>query len=203
MKKTTIDSTLLPNVWLSWSTNSGNYWLECSTGKKTNEKPNITFSYSNRMDICIRANSHPYFAYVKYHKDIEMLEVAVATINTSRKEIARSWEYASDKYFIDKAKNIYDENGNTLDTNGRFKLYDYYTSYGFKNFLGALCRLYYSPKTLENFKEFIGNDYYTIGNGRNVKIEWVWNIRDWYVKKQGKNTKGKAQILTDKLTAIA
>lgn len=202
MKKTTLDTSLLPKMWIDWETTKGRFWLECSTGKKYAEKPNIVFSWRNKEDVLHRANSYPAYAYLKYHKDIDMLEIAAATIDTSRKEVARSWKYADNKYFINKSKQIFDENGKEIENTERFDLYANHWAYGFSNLLRLLYRLSYNPEIIDEFKSFLGDSIYTTGNGKSIEVKYLWHLQDWYVKKQKGKSNGKAQRLTDKLTAI-
>lgn len=203
MKHITLDSSLLPSMWITWETTKGRFWLECSTGEKHCVKPSIVFAWSNKIDQLTRANSYPVYAYLKYHEDIKMLEVAAATINTSRKEVARDWEYAGERYFINKEKKIFNEKGKEICDYVRFDLYPNHWEYNFKNLLGILHRLPYKPEIINEFKKFVGNDFYTTGSGRSVEIQYLWNLQDWFVKKQKENKSGKAKALTDKLTAIA
>lgn len=200
MKQTTIDATLLPNVWIYWTNTQGRFWLECSTGKKKIEKPDVNFLWSNREDICVNRYSKPMWAYVKYHEDIDMLEIAAATIDTTSKETVHEWKYAGNKYFIDKAKNVYDENGNTQHS--RFHLYQWHDSVEFKQILSYLHRLSAHPKIIGEFHKFLGGNSYTNGHGNSIEAKYTWHIYDWYVKKQKTYSKGKEQKLVDKLIEI-
>lgn len=199
MEKTSIDTSMLPNIWITWETTKGQFWLECRTGNKTDVKPNIEFKWQNKNDILIKNGSHPYMAYIKYHKKIDMLEVAVVTIDTTRKAEVHEWKYAGDKYFINKNKVIFNENGD--EHTGIFNLYKYHSASRPKDFLSMLVRLTYNNNAIEEIKKFIG-DSYTIGNGRVVDVTCLWHLQDWYIKKTGKPTNGKQQKLVDNLTAI-
>ena len=203
MKQTTLDTSLLPNVWLEWETSKGQFWLECSTGEKYAARPDIVFSWRNRHDVLVRANSYPVYAYLKYHEDIDMLEIAAATINTSRQPVARSFTYAGNKYFIDKTKHIYDGNMKKIEGTVSYQLYNNHWDYSFKNFLSMLCRLPYKPEIINEFTKFLGNNIYTIGNGRSIEVKYLWHLENWYSKKQKDKSNGRAQRLTDKLTAIS
>ena len=206
MKNITIDTSLLPHAWLTWSTKKGTFWLDCETGEKFDRIPSdVSFKakWCREHDSClITANSKPVWMYVKYHEDIKMLELATVTIDTTRKEIVHEWKYVC-RYFIDKNKNIYNETGNIHNT-----YFDSARGWSFSNFtdyIREMLRCYgEKDKAVGEFQKFIGEPYYTIGNGNTVEIKWVWHIQDWYVKKQGIKGagKGKESKLVDKLTAI-
>lgn len=207
MKQTTIDTSLLPKAWLTWDTTKATFWVECATNKKSNERPNIDFSYRNKDDVYYTSGSKPHWAYVKYHEDIEMLEVAAATFDTRRTAESHEWKYAGEKFFIDKQKNVFDANGNPYNPSRHNVLYDdYHWAYDFKNFLSMLGRLDAHPNATKEFQKFLGADSFTLRSGRVVEAKYIWVIQEWYIRKQYDNTKpmgkGKAQILVDKLTAI-
>lgn len=207
MKQTTIDTSLLPKVWLTWETKNATNWLECATGKKSTESPDVEFNWRDKVNIYVTAGSKPKWTYIKYHPDIEMLEMAVATIPTHRKETPHEWQYAGKKYFLDKNKIVYDEEGNPQS--GNFQLYSnmsgyYNIPYSESNLLNTLSRLHIHDAWKDEFVSFVGNNYYTISNGRSVEIKYSWHMQDWYNKKQiaAQTQKGKQGKLTDKLTAI-
>lgn len=204
MKQTTLDLTLLPEAWINWATTKGVFWLECKTGKKQTEKPDgVTFRYyaNNNAALCISGNARqPIFAYVKYHEDIEMLEIAAATIPTNKKEEVHEWTYAGEKYFIGKDKTVYDENGNVKSTT--FHLYTNYYAQDFRRCLAHLYRLPSHGGVIKEFHKFLGSETYTVGSGRIAKANALWNIQEWYITKQKVKGKGREQKLVDKLTAI-
>jgi hypothetical protein len=65
-----------------------------------------------------------------------------------------------------------------------------------------LLRLHNNDNVTQEFKKFIGHNYFTIGNGTSVNIDSPWQISKWYESKQRVRAKGKAQELTDKLVAM-
>jgi hypothetical protein len=198
MKKTTIDTSLLPNMWLTWETTKGVFYLNCSTGKKQMEIPeNIGY---NKPDRLINSGSKPRYGYAKYHEDLEMLELAEVTIETTRKEEPKQWKYAGEKYFMKKDKTILDENGKVTD--GPFNLSRYHLAYRFKDFLGMFYRIGYY-RNITEFKKFLGSDTYTVGSGRVVTVNSTWQIQEWYKTKQRVRGEGKQQKLTNKLTDMA
>ncbi len=204
MKQTTLDTSLLPEAWINWATTKGEFWLECKTGKKQTEKPDgVTFRYyaNNNAALCIAGNARqPIFAYVKYHEDIEMLEIAAATIPTNKKEQVHEWTYAGEKYFIGKDKTVYDENGNVKSTT--FHLYTNYYAQDFRRCLAHLYRLPSHGGVIKEFHKFLGSETYTVGSGRVAEAKHLWNIQEWYITKQRVRGKGREQKLVDKLTAI-
>lgn len=200
MKKTTIDVNLLPNIWLKWTTTKAVFYMNCSDGVKQTNQPDVDFGYEAGFKrLLINSGSKPRFAYVKYHEDIEMLELAEVTIDTTRKEEIKQWRYSGDKYFLRKDKVVLDESGNVK--NNGFIMSQYHTSRDFKGFLGMLYRIScYS--NVDEFKKFLGSDTYTVGSGRVVNVTCCWQIQEWYKTKQKVRGPGKQQKLTDKLVAM-
>ena len=149
MKKTTIDSRLLPHMWLNWSTTKGDFWLDCNTGEKYDCPPLLSGRYDPNVHI-IKSGSHPRYGYAKYHKDLDMLELAEVTLDTTRKGEPKAWRYAGEKYFLKKDKTVLDEYGD-VRTN-RFILSQYHHSYDFKGFLSFFYRIGYY-KNVDEFKK--------------------------------------------------
>lgn len=203
MKKTTIDASLLPNVWLTWKTTKGTFYLNCKTGKKHSKAPAFA-STSPRLwapkYTLFNSGSKPRIAYAKYHKDIDRLELAEVTIETTRKEEVKKWKYAGNKYFLGRDKSVVDENGNVVK-NGYF-LSQYHATYNFANFLGMFYRIDYYNNCVSEFKKFLGGDTYNVGSGRVVNVAHAWHIQEWYKTSQKVRNPGKQQKLTDKLTAM-
>lgn len=202
MKQTTIDTSLCPKMWINWSTTKGEQWLNCETGRKQDYKPDLNFNYWQKTNNAYaKANARkPVWAYLKYHDDIEMLEIAAIHIPTHRQEIVHEWDYAGDKFFVDKQKKVYDKNGN--EQTSRFFAYDGHYGYDFSNFIAQIYRLCVHTDCIKEFHKFLGSETYTVGSGRVVKAEYLWHIQEWYKRKQKVKGKGKAQLLVDKLTAI-
>lgn len=207
MKQTTIDSTLLPHIWLHWDTSKATFYLDTVTGEKCNASQVIAdFAveyidgvYRRNNNIRIRPNGKKYCAYVKYHDDIEMLEIAAVTLDTSRKEEPKPWSYVS-KYFIAKDKKVYDENGNIPET---YELYRYHSSNKFANVLGWLDNLdHHNTKTMEEVRRFIGGNSFTISSGRIVNLYSLWGLQEWYRTSQKPRGKGKQTKLAEKLSAM-
>ena len=199
MKKTHIDTSVLPHIWLTWETTKGIFYLDATTGKKQIEKPESANRYRG-MDRLLNSGSKPRFAYAKYHEDIDMLEMAEVTIETTRKEEPKQWKYVGEKYFLKKDKTVLDENGN-VKTNGFF-LSQYHHTRDFKGFLGMFYRIEI-PTNVTEFAKLIGSDTYTVGSGRVVDITHCWHIQEWYKTKQRVRGPGKQQKLTDMLVEMA
>lgn len=209
MKQTTIDSSLLPDVWLFWETTKGIYYLECKTGKKQQERPNLNnvAMYMNcRTDaILLRSGSTIRFAYTKHHDDIKMLEIAVVEMPSTRNQEIHNWRYAGKKYFINANKDVYDEYGNICTKETLFDAFKYHQAYGFKYYLSMVSRCAYrTAYGIKEFHKLIGNHYYTISTGKTIEAEYFWHIQDWYAKKAfvRKEKVGREQKLVDKLTSI-
>ena len=209
MKQTTIDTSLLPEIWLFWETTKGTYYLECKTGKKQQKRPTLNdcaMWINNRSSaFMLRSGSAIRMAYTKYHEDIKMLEIAVVEMPTTRKEEIHNWRYAGGKYFINKDKVVYDQNGNICTNNSLFDAYKDHASYGFKYYLTIVSRLgYMSQDSIKEFHKFLDAPYYTISTGKTIDATQFWHIQDWYAKKAfvRKENVGKEQKLVNKLAAI-
>ena len=206
MKQTTIDTSILPKAWLTWDTTKATFWVECATNTKSNERPNITFNYYNKDDVYYKSGSKPYYAYIKYHEDIEMLEFAAATFDTRRTAESHEWKYAGKKFFMDKKKNVFDDNGNPYNPSRYNELYTYHGAYDVKNLLAVLYKISVHPNAIKEIHKFLGANSFTMRNGRVVEIRHTWGLQEWYIRKQYDNAKpagkGKQQLLVDKLTAI-
>lgn len=197
MKETTVDVSLMPEVWLTWRTTKDIFYLNCNTGKKQTEMPFHRYDGSGRR--MYSSGSKPRFAYVKYHEDIEMLELAEVSPDTTRKEEVKAWKYNGNKYFLAKDKTVYDKDGNRVTSN--FFLSRYHVGRDFKAFLSLLSRIE-EKSNVSEFKKFLGSDTYTVGSGRVVEVRCTWHIQEWYKTTQKVRNFGKAHKLTEKLTAM-
>ena len=225
MRKYALDTTMLPQVWVTWATTkdgqfNGRYWLNCQTGKKENvpepwmyydgecsigryREPyscGVSWNTVKNDKIWVPSNSRLYYVYAKYHKDIDRLEVAAVKMDTSRKEITRTWEYAGDRFFIAKDKSIINQNG-VPQVRSMFA-YKNHTAYCGKDLLSMLLRMNHNDHIISEFKKFIGGDYFTIGNGSSQKIEYRWHISRWYETVQKTRSAGKQQKLADELVKM-
>ena len=201
MKKTTIDASLLPNVWLTWETTKGEFYLNCKTGKKHSKAPAFTSQRYYGPKYALRnSGSNPRYAYAKYHKDIQRLELAEVTLDTTRKEEPKVWKYAGNKYFLGKDKSVLDENGEVVTSN--FVMSRYHSGRNFAEFLSMFYRISYFNNVVGEFKKFLDSDTYTISSGRVVNVASAWHIQEWYKTSQKVRKSGKQQKLTDKITAM-
>ena len=129
-----IDTNILPKAWLHWTTTKGSFYVNCETNAKENYPPvGIEFKWSNQNEVLFNAGSKPLWAYAKYHEDIDRLEIAGATFDTRRTADSHKWKYAGKRYFIDRDKNIFDEEGRPVDS--RYTLDERNYAYNFKNFM--------------------------------------------------------------------
>lgn len=205
MKKTTVNQSLLPAVWLNWKLKTGNVWLECKTGAKQSTAPNVQWRDENWRTITIQArpNSVLEYGYLKYHEDIDKLEMAVVKMETHRQEEARKWEYYDEDkiFFLGKDKKIYDRNGNECTRIGDWGTHNsWYTDP--KGFLNRFAKYSMSNSAMEEFHKFIGGKSFSISNGRLIECYSPWHIEEWFKRKQAAKTSGKQQKLVDKLVEM-
>ena len=232
MRKYAIDTKLLPKVWLTWASTKNRqfnkrYWLNCQTGQKK-DKPESWMRYRNENDagnswyngrdkddktvpfgiyyehshdkIWFNSGTNVRFAYAKYHKDIDRLELMGVTLDTSRKEEAREWKCMGGHYFIGKDKSVIDADGNVCT---RFSTPEgYWNVYKMKNYIQLLLRLHVTKSFVEEFRKFIGADYFTIGNGNTVTIEHPWHLQKWYDTVQKCKSAGKQHQLVAVLAEL-
>lgn len=222
-----IDTELLPNVYVTWtSTKNGRfnkrYWLNCATGEKketaeewmyypnegaissygwqTDNHIGIGYRTVNNPAVWVKSGTNVKYAYVKYHKDIDMLEIAAVGVDTTRKPGKHEWTYLGDRFFIDRDKKIVNQDGRS---GYRYYIDDTHYAYNGKCLIGIISRMNHRESALNEFKKFIGNEYFTIGNGSCVTITSFWHIQRWYETTQKSRGKGKEQALADMLTSIS
>ena len=229
MRNYALDTKLLPKVWITWaSTKNGEfnqrYWLNCQTGKKkTTPEPWMHYEDESSIDrfswriedkvlcgihcrsmhsdkIWVKSGCSVKYAYVKYHADIDRLEVAAVGVDTTRKLEPHPWHFLGDRFFIGKDKSVIDANGQTQTSN--FRLYQYHTAWAPRELVHMLIRLTTIKGFVEEFKKFIGEDFFTIGDGSTIAINSTWHLQKWYETSQRARGKGKQGKLTDELTAI-
>ena len=221
-----LDATMLPTVFITWaSIKNGRfnkrYWLNCTTGEKKDEpedwmlyedendingyrynavnKIGLTWTTAKNPQIWVKSGSTVKYAYVKYHEDIEMLEIAAVGVDTTRKVEPHPWKYLGDRFFIRKDKTLVNQDGNLCNS---YRLDEYHIAHSVKELLGMLHRLNANENIVNEFKKFIGKDYFTIGNGRCIQIQYLCHMQEWYKTSQKVKGKGKEAQLVDKLTAI-
>jgi hypothetical protein len=228
MRNYALDTSLLPQVWITWATTKNKefdkrYWVNCQTNTKkdtpeswmiyNNERDmvghrysrnenyfNATWSGMKKGRVWIAANSKFRCAYIKYHPDIDRLEMASVGLDTTRNG-DHKWTYLGDRCFVGKDKSVINEKGETLT---KFYLDDqyYYTVTVFKHFIGALLSRNINPDwALTEFKKLIGSPYFRIGNGTSVHIRYPYEILKWYTSVQKQRATNKAQKQIDDLTA--
>ena len=222
MKNYKLDETLLPQVWLTWMSKDGRIWMD-RYGKRQNV-PESWMKYGGEADITayrrtndgtypfgcrwqtrknpklwVAAGANLMYAYAKYHKDIDRLEIAVVKYDTTRGSHKHEWSFAGDRFFIGRDKSVVNLN------NDRFIVYNVRPRCivsDVKDMLGAILRMNANDNFVNEFKKFIGRDYFTIGNGTSVNIQYEYQLRQWYMSKQKVRTNGKAQKLTDELVTM-
>lgn len=221
MKNYKLDATLLPEVWLTWFSKDGRVWMD-ENGKRQNHpeswmfydrESDINRRYSNDTRIAhgsnysthksdklwVNAGSQLMYGYAKYHKDIDRLELAAVKYDTTRGDHKHEWSFVDDRFFIGRDKSIINQNGESCTV---FNVRPRCTVMHGKDMISSILRLTTNDAFLQEFKNFIGREYFTIGNGTPVNIQYPWQISKWYQSKQKVRTKGKAQQLTDSLVTM-
>lgn len=223
MRNYKLDATLLPEIWVTWMSKNGRIWMN-NSGARFNkpmswmryddesdmgyagyrkQDSRIPFGnnyYSNTSDkLWVASGSQQLFAYAKYHKDIDRLELAAVRYDTTRGEGKHDWVYAGDRMFISKDKTVVDKDGNAF---GVITVKKHSMHYYTRNALQALLRLTTSTHFVSEFKKFIGHDYFIIGNGASEYIQFPWHIQRWYDTVQKTRTTGKSQKLVDELVSL-
>ena len=105
--------------------------------------------------------------------------MACVTYPTNRSPEPKQWQYAGDRYFVTKNKEVITANG--LDFNkqtGNYSIvYSGHHAWNIKELVSMLLRNWTPQTFLSEFKKFIGADYFTIGNGSSVTIEYDWHLQ--------------------------
>ena len=222
MKNYALDTSLLPKVWIYWESQEGTIYMNGESGERQNyPEPWMTtrcYKYGEDDDKSkvhegfswrdkdkpfgwIKNGSNLIYAYAKYHEDIERLEVAAVKYDTTRGKYAHEWKFAGSRFFIGKDKTcILDDNSAFGGTWGTY-VANHYVQY-VKNMLQVLGRMRSNQYFAEEFKKFIGADYFLIGNGNTVEIKGCWDLLKWFETTQKMPGDGKEQKLVNRLTNI-
>jgi hypothetical protein len=221
MKNYAIDTKLLPEVWVTWLSSKGRIWMNQDGIRQNNAEwwmdYNGEYTLSRRRGISgkvpfgstyvtrnedriwVNAGSQLYYAYAKYHKDIDRIELAVVKYDTKRSEGKHDWSYASDRLFIGRDKSVLNQLGIEKYTAFNVKKD---TAADVKSALSMILRCTHNNKFTNEFKKFIGHNYYIIGNGTSVNIEYGWHLMKWYTSKQKTRSTGKSQKMVDELVEM-
>lgn len=213
-----LDTSLMPEVWITWNNKNGSVYMEGKTGKRqTNmadwmrigglvygEQPKgvplgCYWSTQKLPKIWVKSGSNLVYAYAKYHKDIERLELAAVTYDTTRGQYAHEWKFAGRRFFIGKDKSCLLESGSVYD-NGSRELFKNHSIWSVRGMLQLLTNQHWNDKFVDEFKKFMDADHFIIGNGATINIESAWHVQKWFETVQRARGKGKAQKLTDELT---
>lgn len=220
MKDYKLDSTLLPEVWLTWENKNGSVYMNGKNGKRQYYPESwmrtTPYRWGEPDDgklycgcgwrtmkkplIWVRSGSNLIYAYAKYHEDIGRLEIAAVKYDTTRGEYAHEWKFAGRRYFIGKDKSCMLENGQIYG-GGITEVFPQHCVGSPRYALMLLVRQNYNDNFVNEFKKFLGADSFLIGNGSSIAAESSWHITKWYDSVQKARGKGKQQKLTDKLTA--
>lgn len=221
MKNYALDTTLLPEVWVTWLSKNGRIWMN-NSGTRYNHPQSWMYyddesslysrygangkipygsnwSTRNNDRLWVAAGSQLYYAYAKYHEDIDRLELAAVKYDTTRGDGVHAWGYAGDRLFVGKDKTIVDVNGNSI---GRYNIKKGSTFVYDRDAIRAIVRLTTNEQFLGEFKKFIGRNYFIIGNGTSEYIQYAWHLNKWYDTVQKKRTMGKSQKLVDELVKM-
>ena len=216
-----IDTTLLPEVWVTWYSKDGRIWMN-NEGKRqthpeswmlyTNETTQhryvegdkipmgCTWSTKNSERIWVPSGTKLYYTYAKYHADIGRLEFAIVKYDTTRRDGKHEWTFAGDRMFIGRDKTILNQDGQIAYM---FKVKPE-SSWGLytKDAMSSILRVNTRDNVVQEFKKFIGANYFIIGNGTSVQIEYPWEIIRWYETVQKTRSNGKTQRLVDELVKM-
>ena len=219
-----MDTKLLPKVWISWINSKGPFWKNAATGVVTQRKQswmkydstrdiiypsysdkertpcNLTYSTSKKDRIWVKSGSTVHYFYMKYHADLDVLELASVIHSTCRAPEPSTWEYAGERFILTKEKECYTISGNNVA--GGVKVRGYYYAYSTKDVISLLEKSWTPFSFLDEFKKFIGAEYFTIGNGNAIAISNYDSLSRWFNTKQKARSTGKQQKLVDKLTDI-
>lgn len=206
------DQSLLPKVWLEWGNSKGTNWCNCQTGDITQTPPEwfnlngrrYTYHDMKQDNIMMARGADIRYAYCKYHNAVELIEFAVVEMSSRGKDGARFWEYTTDgkRYFLDKNKNIYTSEGELIPDGSRFEAFKYHNAWSFYSYLGILSRLKYNDAFLNEFKKYCGDHAVIVGNGRILKLNYAWELQEWYRSKSYRKSTGKVQKLLDEVTSL-
>lgn len=115
-----IDTTLLPEVWVTWDSKNGRVWMN-NEGKRqmhpeswmdlgsrwpADGKIPVGLGYYtvDKDHVWVKSGSRVHYAYAKYHADIDRLEFALVQYDTTRREGKHEWTFAGDRMFIGRDK---------------------------------------------------------------------------------------------------
>ena len=217
----TVDQSKLPQVWVTWASTKNKkfnkrYWLHCQNGTRK-DTPESWMNYDDEPlnprygtfgYYGARGQSCPYIwvdsgtklntTYVKWHDDIQKLEIAAVNIDTSRKDTPRQWEYAGERMFVGKDKVFSYTNCEGL---GRTQIYkDHYASRP-QDALCHLRRLDLCLNWRDEVVKLTGETFTTIGGYKN-DIRGFYALEYWLTHRVKTIKQSPKQALVEELTAI-
>lgn len=223
MKNYVLDTTLLPEVWITWLGKDGRIWMNNNGERQDHSESWMAYDFehnlkrwrngvdgrvafgscwSNRNSdkLWVAAGSQLYYAYAKYHEDIDRLELAAVRYDTTRGKGKHTWMYDGDRFFIGKDKSVVNEKGTPYSDIYNVKKRRSVNCA--KDMISTILRLNANDKLMGEFKKFIGHNYYIIGNGTSVDITHPWHLSKWYTSVQKARSSGKSQKLVDELVKL-
>jgi hypothetical protein len=217
-----IDATLLPEVWVTWESKNGRIWMNNEGKRQTHPESwmlytgeeNVYYRYGedgkvpmgltwhtrSNSRIWVSSGSTINYAYAKYHPDIDRLEMAIVTYDTTRREGTHEWSFAGDRLFIGRDKSVLNQNG---DSAYSFTTRAGYYSMSTKYAINSILHYTNNDLFIKEFKKLLGTSFFIIGNGNAINVEYTWHISQWYESVQKTRTTGKAQRLVDELTKMS
>lgn len=222
MKNYKLDQTLLPEIWLTWMSKDGRIWMDKHGNKqdhaecwmnydgelslrnhhnKDGKTPfGLNWATHNKDKIWINAGSKIHYAYAKYHEDIDKLEIAVVKYDTTRGDGEHEWAFAGDRLFVGKDKSIVNQFG--IVNPSVFTIKRGHEEQGAIHAIQAIVRQNTNDNFLSEFKKLLGCNFFIIGNGTSVPVQYGWQFTKWFQSKTKTRTKGKSQKLVDELIQI-
>lgn len=218
MRNYKLDASLLPEVWLTWRNKDGAVYMNGKNGKRQQKPEKWMGAYMGHTEqpkiycgcdwtteklprIWVNSGTQLAYAYAKYHADIERIEFAVVMYDTSRGEYAHEWKFAGERFFVGKDKSCLLSDGSVY-IDGYKKVFTYHHEWNLQYVLRLIVRQHFNENFINEFKKFIGEEHFLIGDGSTVQIDRIWHITKWYESVQKARGKGKQQKLTDELTSI-
>ena len=217
----TVDQSKLPQVWVTWEATKNKqfhkrYWLHCQSGTRTEapeewmiyegepiHKRYGTFGYCGARgqscpSIWVDRGTKLNTTYVKWHDDIQKLEIAAVNIDTSRKVTSRQWEYAGERIFVGADKLFSYTNCAYFNNT---QIYKDHCASSAEVAMRHLRKLDLCLGWRDEVVKLTGETYTTIGGYKN-DIKNFYALEYWLTHRVKTFKKSPKQTLIDELTAI-
>lgn len=217
----TVDQSKLPQVWVTWASTKNKkfnkrYWLHCQSGTRK-DTPEDWMFYEDEpvrkrygtLGYCgARGQSCPSIwvdsgtklttTYIKWHDDIQKLEIAAVNIDASRKAEPRQWEYVGERLFVGKDKVFSYANCTHLDST---QIYKDHTASTPIDAMRYLRRLDLCLNWRDEVVKLTGETFTTIGGYKN-DINSFYALEYWLTHRVKTFKASPKQTLIDELSAI-